>query len=95
MRALAVGSQVGPAIDRVLPILVARDYLSTAEVAEMIGVGVDTIEAWRARGDGPAWYRFGRTAIGRGRSRVRTLPRYRRSDVEAWIASKRVEPAKE
>lgn len=73
----------------------AGDFLSTAEVAALIGVGVDTIEKWRAAGDGPAWYRFGRAAVGRkGRARTRTLPRYRREDVERWIASKRVEPAR-
>lgn len=71
------------------------DFLSTAEVAEMIGVGVDTIEKWRAAGDGPTWYRFGRAAVGpKGRARTRTLPRYRREDVERWIESKRVEPAR-
>ena len=45
---------------------------------------------WR----GPPWYRFGRAAVGKkGRARTRTLPRYRREDVERWIESKRVEPA--
>lgn len=73
----------------------AGDFLSTAEVAELIGVGVDTIEKWRAAGEGPPWYRFGRAAVGKkGRARTRTLPRYRREDVERWIASKRVEPAR-
>lgn len=72
----------------------ARDYLSTVELAELIGVGVDTIEKWRAAGEGPAWYRFGRARVGgKGRARNRTLPRYKREDVERWIASKRVEPA--
>ena len=59
-----------------------------AEVAALIGVGVDTIEKWRAAGDGPPWRKFGRT-IGGSASRARTLPRYRRAEVLAWIEAKR------
>ena len=66
--------------------------MSTAEVAALVGVGVDTIERWRAAGDGPPWRKFGRT-IGGSASRARTLPRYRRAEVLAWIESKRVDPA--
>jgi len=62
--------------------------MSTAEVAAMIGVGVDTLEKWRAAGDGPPWRKFGRT-IGGSASRARTLPRYRRAEVLAWIEAKR------
>lgn len=64
--------------------------LSTADVARIVGVSVDTLEKWRAAGDGPRWYRFGSWRR-LGRERVRTVPRYRSSDVEAWIESKRVD----
>jgi predicted DNA-binding transcriptional regulator AlpA len=70
------------------------EMLSTAEVAAMIGVSPDTVEKWRADGEGPPWFRFGRTIGGRSRKRSRSLPRYRREDVEAWIESKRVEQPK-
>lgn len=76
--------------------------MSTAEVAALVGVGVDTLERWRADGYGPPWVRLGRAARtiggasqGRRAQRARTLPRYKRADVEAWIESQRVEPAKE
>ena len=62
--------------------------MSTAEVAAMVGVGVDTIEKWRSSGDGPPWRKFGRTLGGAGR-RSRTLPRYKRADVLAWNDAKR------
>jgi predicted DNA-binding transcriptional regulator AlpA len=62
--------------------------MSTAEVAALVGVGVDTLEKWRAAGDGPPWRKLGRTAGGRG-SRARTVPRYKRAEVLAWIESKR------
>lgn len=63
--------------------------MSTAEVAALIGVGPDTLERWRALGDGPPWRRFGRTVGGRG-SRARTVPRYKRAEVLAWIEAKRM-----
>ena len=75
------------------------EMLSTAEVAELIGVSPDTVEKWRAAGTGPPWHNFAplgkgsgtRHGLGRTRARLRDLPRYRRSDVEAWIASRRVD----
>lgn len=76
--------------------------MSTAEVAALVGVGVDTLERWRADGYGPPWVRLGRAARtiggteqGRRAQRARTLPRYKRADVMAWIEQQRVDPAKE
>lgn len=76
--------------------------MSTAEVAALVGVGVDTLERWRADGYGPPWVKLGRAARtiggasqGRRAQRARTLPRYKRADVEAWIEQQRVDPAKE
>lgn len=76
--------------------------MSTAEVAALVGVGVDTLERWRADGYGPPWVKLGRAARtiggteqGRRAQRARTLPRYVRADVEKWIEQQRVEPAKE
>ena len=74
------------------------EMMSTAEVAALIGVSPDTVEKWRAAGSGPAWHNFAavgkgagtRHGLGSSRDRLRDLPRYRRADVEAWIASKRV-----
>lgn len=62
--------------------------MSTAEVADMCGIGVDTLEKWRAAGEGPPWRKLGRTIGGRG-SRARTVPRYKRAEVLAWIEAKR------
>ena len=99
LRVPHVAPHVGCYIARVLPILPMAEMLSTAEVAEMIGVSPDTVEKWRAAGTGPPWHNFAplgkgsgtRHGLGRTRARLRDLPRYRRSDVEAWIASRRVD----
>lgn len=48
--------------------------LSPDEVAELLGISVRTVYAWRYRGDGPPGFKVGRHV------------RYRPSDVEAWLA---------
>jgi len=50
--------------------------LDTHDVATLIGASPRTIETWRVRGGGPRFVRVGR------------LARYRRSDVDAWIAER-------
>jgi len=50
--------------------------LTQADVAELLGVTERCIEGWRVRGGGPRYVRCGR------------LARYRREDVERWIASR-------
>jgi predicted DNA-binding transcriptional regulator AlpA len=53
--------------------------LSTAMVAETLGVAVQTLAAWRCAGRGPKFVKLG-TGTG---ARIA----YRESDVEAWVAS--------
>jgi excisionase family DNA binding protein len=47
--------------------------MTLAELAEMLGIPVNTLYGWRCRGDGPPGYRIGRHI------------RYRRAAVEAWL----------
>jgi len=51
----------------------ADKYLTTREAAELLGLTVKSLEARRARGNGPPFVRIGR------------LIRYLRSAVLAWI----------
>ncbi len=55
--------------------------LSQKRVATMLGLTTRALEAWRARGEGPAFIRLS----------VRCI-RYRRADVEAWLASREHQP---
>lgn len=47
--------------------------MSVTELAELLGVPVNTVYGWRCRGEGPPGYRIGRHV------------RYRRAAVEAWL----------
>jgi excisionase family DNA binding protein len=51
--------------------------LGTAELSELIGVPVSTIYDWRVKGQGPVAHRLGKHL------------RFKRADVEAWLASHR------
>ncbi len=53
-------------------------YLTTRQLAELIGISEISLAQWRARGQGPAFIRLGRTI------------RYARADVDAWITSKKI-----
>ena len=55
--------------------------LSIDEVAELLHVPSRTIYAWRASGYGPPAYRLGKHL------------RFRRDDVDAWLADRRPETA--
>lgn len=55
--------------------------LSTQELAEYLGVPLNTLYQWRTKGYGPAGRRIGKHI------------RYRESDVEAWIAGLSTEVA--
>ena len=58
------------------------DILDTPAVAALLGVQPDTLERWR-RSDrvGPPWYAIGNHLV-----------RYRRDDVDAWLAAMRKTP---
>ncbi len=55
--------------------------LCQKRVATMLSVSPRALEAWRARGVGPAYTRVTKRCI-----------RYRREDVEAWLAARFVLP---
>jgi excisionase family DNA binding protein len=60
------------------------DYIATtAEVADYLHVSRRTLIRWRGVGEGPPYLRRG-VQIG-----------YRRADVDAWLASRRVVPVRE
>lgn len=54
----------------------SEEYLSTKQVAEIIGVPESTIRYWRHRNQGPAGFRMGGKRIS-----------YRRSEVEKWLTA--------
>jgi excisionase family DNA binding protein len=56
---------------------VEKELLSPAELAAYLGVPLGTIYGWRYRGEGPEGLSVGRHV------------RYRRTDVEAWLESRR------
>jgi excisionase family DNA binding protein len=60
------------------------EFLSTLEAAEYVGTRPHTLEVWRASGR----YKIPFVKVGR-------LVRYRRADLDAWLASRTVnaEPA--
>jgi excisionase family DNA binding protein len=62
---------------RSLRIKSVDEYLTEAEVAELLKVSVGTVRRWRREGIGPPVLWAG------GR------PRYRRADVDAWLQRER------
>jgi excisionase family DNA binding protein len=54
-------------------IMSTERLMSLGDLSEMLGIPVNTLYGWRARGEGPTGYRVGRHV------------RYRRSTVEAWL----------
>jgi predicted DNA-binding transcriptional regulator AlpA len=55
-------------------------HLTTAQVALLTGISAAKLQQMRANAEGPAFTKRGR------------MVRYRRADVEAWLAAGRVEP---
>lgn len=53
------------------------EWLSGADLAAWLGVSRRTVEEWRYHGRGPVGHRVGR------------FVRYRRADVERWLAENR------
>jgi excisionase family DNA binding protein len=62
-----------PFLFMVLGTAAPTEFLTLAELAEMLRVPVPTIYKWRHLNEGPRGIRVGRHV------------RYRRSDVEAWL----------
>ena len=58
---------------------IPSEYLNTTEAAEFLGVSIGTLEVWRCTKRYPLPY----VKVGR-------LVKYRRSDLEAWLASRTV-----
>ena len=54
-----------------------RNYLSTCEAADYLGLSPRTLRRYRVTGEGPVFHRFG--------GRVR----YGREDLDAWAAARR------
>jgi excisionase family DNA binding protein len=55
-----------------------EEFVSTKQLAAQLGLTEVTLCQWRHRGQGPAFIRMGRTV------------RYRRTDVESWLAARTV-----
>jgi predicted DNA-binding transcriptional regulator AlpA len=53
------------------------DLLTTAEMAAILGIRINTAEIWRVYGKGPIFLKLG--------DGLRAPVRYRRSDVVAWL----------
>lgn len=52
--------------------------LTTKDVAKMCNVSPDIVRYWRFKGKGPSYYKLG-------------CCRYRREDVERWLAANKVQ----
>lgn len=54
-----------------------QDLLTPTQVADLLQVKIDTLEAWRGKRIGPAWIK-----LGEGK---RSPVRYRRADVDIYL----------
>jgi excisionase family DNA binding protein len=54
-----------------------QELLTHLQLAHELQVSLRTLERWRQEGTGPAFIRIGR------------FPRYRRSDIDAWLERQR------
>lgn len=60
----------------------ATEYLNTEQAARYLGLSKVRLEMWRCRGGGPPYVRIGTRII-----------RYRRSQLDAWMAEHQAEHA--
>jgi predicted DNA-binding transcriptional regulator AlpA len=60
--------------------LTKHPLLKTSQAAQLLGLSVRTLIRYRASGGGPPFVRCG--------SGLRGTVRYRREDLEAWLASR-------
>lgn len=58
-----------------------RNLLNEKQAAERLGVAVKTMQQWRHYGRGPKWAKIGR------------LCKYRQADLDAYVASRTINPA--
>lgn len=58
----------------------ACELLNEVRAAEILGLSIRTLQAWRAHGTGPCFVRAGRAV------------RYRRSDLGSWIEANTIAP---
>jgi excisionase family DNA binding protein len=54
-----------------------KKYISTRQLAEMVGCHVDTLQRWRTAGSGPVPTKIGR------------LWKYEMADVDQWLQQER------
>jgi hypothetical protein len=54
-----------------------QDLLTPQQVADLLQIKTDTLEAWRGKRTGPPWIK-----LGEGK---RSPVRYRRADVESYL----------
>lgn len=59
--------------------LAAPELLADADVERLYGIRAGTLRAWRSRGEGPPYIEVSRR-----------MPRYRRQDLDDYLASRRV-----
>jgi excisionase family DNA binding protein len=57
-------------------------WLTIAQLSEQTGIKPSTIRSWICRGIGPPYYKLGASMV-----------RFRQSDIDAWVESRRVDPA--
>jgi predicted DNA-binding transcriptional regulator AlpA len=57
--------------------LVRDTYITESQLSKLTQISVKTLRTWRWRGDGPAFYRLGRSV------------RYSISDVNEWLQNAR------
>lgn len=50
-----------------------KEFMTTKEVADTLGIKKNTLALWRMKGFGPKYYKLGRSV------------RYKKADVEDWI----------
>lgn len=60
----------------------ADRLLSTEALAEYLGVPIKTVYTWNSEGSGPRRIRVGKHV------------RYRRSDVDAWLDARAIDPSR-
>ena len=60
-----------------------REYLNTRQAAQYLGLSKQQLELWRAKGGGPLYTKLAR------------IVRYKRSDLDAFMAKHRVSSTSE